>query len=88
MAKVAGLCHFSYFLNPLYLLYSTLSALSQSIPIYLLYPNLSQSIYSIPIYLLYLIYFLYPYHQQTYIPFPDKSTLRFIPIDIASIHYG
>ena len=50
MAKVAGLCHFSYFLYPLYL--------------------------------------LYPYHQQTYIPFPDKSTLRFIPIDIASIHYG
>ena len=78
MAKVAGLCHFSYFLNPLYLLYPTLSALSHSIcsiSLYLLYP-------------LYLLYLLYPYHQQTYIPFPDKSTLRFIPIDIASIHYG
>ena len=54
-------------------------------PLYLLYPTLSALSYSIQLYLLYL---LYPYHQQTYIPFPDKSTLRFIPIDIASIHYG
>lgn len=31
MAKVAGTCHFSYFLYPLYLLYLPLSALFHSI---------------------------------------------------------
>ena len=88
MAKVAGLCHFSYFLNPLYLLYSTLSALSQSIPIYLLYPNLSALSHLFPLSLPPAN--LHPLPRQIHIAFyPHRyclHTLRLIRGNFRSLH--